>query len=232
MRYASTLFFARAVALLSCASLGACAEAAAEPGTADTDHADAALQDPQGPSPGFPGGLTYRIPTRVHVADSNLPESELRSIFAEVNRIWDQAGICFEFEVVTHDHPLEGGFDVEVRGSNGYPNGQYFDAHDIWVSEVVALEDVDDPALHPTGRTMAHELGHALDIWHTNYAQWGPDRRENMMASGTMGWRIPTGPDAPTDQVAHARGKAAEMVDGAADGLPCAEPVFEDGVGG
>ena len=197
--------------------------------TGSTDTSDTSTTGPVEPPPYEP---VYRIDTRIHVGDSELTESELVSILDEMNTIWwSQAGVCFEFEVVEDDETRPDGFDLWfLRDSDSRVdgvNGLYAGDHTIYTRDHPSLGDVDEPVMEPAARTAAHELGHGLNLGHTNTeADWGPDHRENLMASGTKGWHIPAVPPDPRDQVLTARERAE--IKAIADLVPleCGAPVF------
>lgn len=150
-------------------------------------------------------GSLLRVPVRVHVLESGLSDDSLRDILDEANFIWQsQAKLCFEFEVNETKARRADGFDVRFLDRDGAPNGHRSDDHHIWVADGVTLYDVTNPSRSPTARTLAHELGHGLGIDHTNGVKWGPDRNENLMATGTLGWRLPSNGN-PVDQIKRAR---------------------------
>jgi hypothetical protein len=187
----------------------------------------AAASDPMLPPPTDPRPR-FRMPTRVHVGTSELGEAELREILDEVNRIWHlQSDICFEFEVVDHDERMDHGFDVRLLPGTGPANGQWpGDDHEIWVRDHVEIGDDLLPARHATARTMAHELGHGLGVFHSNEVPWGPERDTTLMRQFRSGWRLATGDEVPYDQVERARTEAALMVDEDPPGTECAPPVI------
>lgn len=185
--------------------------------------------DPVEPPPYTP---LHRIDVRVHRGASDLSDQNLRDIFAEMNFIWrSQAGVCFEFEAVTHEDVRQGGFDLWfIRNSDprvsGF-NGVYRGDHDILSRDEPGLSNVSNPAMYNAARTAAHELGHGLTLNHTNDAgTWGADHRENLMASGTKGWHIPVEPQDPRDQVLQSRDRAQQKAVPDGGELECGAPVF------
>ena len=93
--------------------------------------------------------------------------------------------------------PRPGSYRIEIRG----------EPHDIWVADRPALrgDGIEHPAKRPLARTLAHELGHGLEIWHTNREYWGPDRAQYLMSRRTLGVQLAR---SPFDQVARARDTA------------------------
>ncbi|MEM6993995.1 MAG: hypothetical protein AAF721_26015 [Myxococcota bacterium] len=158
----------------------------------------------------------YRIPTRVHMANSALTDEELLGYLTEMNAIWrSQAGICFEIEVVDHEETMSIGYDMwfqpEVDGYNGY----YYGDHSIYVRDYPTLNDAPNPVGLPGARVAAHELGHALTLAHDQ----GSD--DYLMRSGTEGWQI------PMYQIDASRSRAEDKADADTSPEDCGAPVFE-----
>jgi len=153
---------------------------AAETGVADRAGSGAGTGSPAGAAAQAGSGATsggfspvYRIPLRVHVAQSELTDAELSTTFDELNRIWlAQAGVCFEIEVTESDENRSDGFDFRytagrIPGASN-ANGLTQNAHAIWSIDHPQLNDAPNPVMTPTARTTAHELGHALGLAHEN----------------------------------------------------------------
>lgn len=148
---------------------------------------------------------------RLHVSQSELTDTELGPILAEVNQIWlSQAGICFEFEVTESEDNRMDGFDVRFTAGripgNSSANGVTQSAHSIWSIDHPQLGAAPNPVQFPTARTTAHELGHALGLAHQNpppsndcsnpcyCAMRGDDCDDYLLRSGTKGFFI-SGPE-------------------------------------
>jgi hypothetical protein len=192
-----------------------------------------------GNSGGSTTGLTpvYRIPLRVHIAQSKLTEAELGVILSELNQIWlSQAGVCFESEVTASETNRTDGFDFrytagQIPGASS-ANGVTQNAHSIWSIDHPRLGDVMMPVMNPTARTTAHELGHALGLAHENpppstdcaspcyCAQLGDGCDEYLMRSGTKGFHL------SKPEIDIARGRAARVA--LPDQAPsqCGAPMF------
>lgn len=146
----------------------------------------------------------YRVPLRVHVGESQLPESELVGALEEVNWIWwSQAAVCFEIEIVEHGQLASTGFDINfVPSLSGSLNGYYAGDHDVWTIDYPNLGASPNPVDYPAARTTAHELGHGLTLDHYNGFS---DSNNSLMSSGKLGW------DLHDFEVEDARGRAAQM---------------------
>lgn len=128
------------------------------------------------------------IPLRVNLSKSALTRAEVESTFAEVNRIWAQAGICIEARDVSLDYEAPTELQLwlvagDVPGLNGY-----YESNDhIWIEDHPRLRKAPTPAALPAGRTAAHELGHAFGLQHLP-----PTGRtvDSLMNTGYDGYRL------------------------------------------
>jgi hypothetical protein len=180
----------------------------------------------------------YRIALRVHTSRSELTDAELEPILAEMNTIWlAQAGICFEIEVTDSEDNRMDGFDFrytsgQIPGASG-SNGVFQNPRSIWSIDHPRLNDVSMPVMHPTARTTAHELGHALGLAHENpppssdcsrpchCVELGDECDEYLMRSGTKGFFL----SEPEIETARDRAERVAITDqGAAE--QCGMPVF------
>jgi hypothetical protein len=156
----------------------------------------------------------FTLPVRVHLIRSNvherlqtrLVEKDVRSIFEEVNVIWEQAGIRFELEAIgvlqaldvapkkwferdrnwvksaiptVHFSPTA--IDVCFVKDMG-PNG-FFYGEPVVVCEAPQFTKVKGGAKNPVARVAAHELGHALGLQHRQ-------DHTNLMASARNGFSL------------------------------------------
>ena len=157
-----------------------------------------------------------RIDVRIHWGNSGLTQEELENYLAEMNTIWrDQAGICFEFQVVEHDELMTTGFDVMFQPEVGGPNGYYAGDHDIWCRDYPSLSPAPNPVMYGGARTCAHELGHGLTLDHDQNSD------DYLMRSGTLGFQL------PEYQIDQARVRALEKALEDTEPLICGAPVFE-----
>jgi hypothetical protein len=108
-----------------------------------------------------------RLPLGINRSRSSLVETELRPILAELNRIWAQAGICFEARDIRH------GFGARQRlvlwfvaGDEPFASGYYENDALIWTEDAPKLRRAPHRAALAPARTGAHELGHALGLRH------------------------------------------------------------------
>jgi hypothetical protein len=153
---------------------------------------------------------------------TTLKEEDLRRIFGKVNRIWSQAGICFQVESISREEPapLAGpvaslrqlsGRMLRRLPAAGYQEGLFnvyylkaFDVNGIFFPKAIFVQDtaelnpVEGGIDEPLPRVTAHELGHALSLVHRQDTF-------NLMASGT------TGASLNAAEIAQAREKAASI---------------------
>jgi len=137
----------------------------------------------------------YRVAARIHAGESTLSDAQFIDITAEVNQIWrEQAGVCFEFELVDHDE-LGPGFDIWYNpGTSSDPNGYYSGDNDIFSRDQPSLGAAPNPGQIPTARTTAHEFGHALGLQHQDFGSACPggtgdlDCNDLLMRSGRRGF--------------------------------------------
>ncbi len=103
---------------------------------------------------------------------------------------WSQAGVCFEITATRDNAPANDGFDIwfvpDVPDPAGV-NGVFKGDHDVWSRDYPRLRPAPTPVTHTSARTSAHELGHGLSLSHYNGY---PDSPSDLMASGTLGWRL------------------------------------------
>lgn len=140
------------------------------------------------PPPSATDEPLLHIPLVLNLSKSALTLAEVESTFAEVNRIWAQAGICFE----ARDLRLGYGASTEivlwlVAGDVPGLNGYYESNDYIWIEDQPRLRGAPTPARLPAGRTAAHELGHALGLQHV--PPTGPTG-DSLMNTGYDGYRL------------------------------------------
>lgn len=159
---------------------------------------------------------------RVHLLQSEqdaalnttLAAADVTRIFAKVNKVWAQAGICFAVEsegatrmaaggAMPRERLLQGGLNVSYvkdMEQNGFWSGKL-----AVVKDTAVLKKVEGGLDEPIPRVTAHELGHALGL---------PHRQDvtNLMASGTTGFSLNEG------EIATARASAAKFASPAQPG--------------
>lgn len=177
-----------------------------------------------------PGWQTMVLPVHAHLVRSEtrpqlhtgMAEKDLQAVFAEVNRIWESAGIRFELVDVTEMHAIDvapkrlfqrsrnwvksalpvtalvaGALDVCVVREMG-PNG-FFYGEPVVVSETATSSKVRGGSENVVGRVLAHEFGHVLTLLHCK-------DRDGLMAPGLNGTLL------KTDEIHAARQRAAALL--------------------
>jgi len=140
-------------------------------------------------------------------------------VLEEVNRIWwQQAGVCFDVEVVSHDEVSMTQLDLWFESRAPFPNGVdangvYGGAHEIYSLDEPSLQLTRYPVARPAARTAAHELGHALGLRHQNC---GSACDELLMRSGTTGFALVSDSPADVDEIDVVRTNMQASVGGAA----------------
>ena len=120
----------------------------------------------------------------VDVSESRLLDWDLAIVLGEINAIWAQAGICFEFRDARDSGTAALRLSF-VGGDMAGLNGRYDGDRQIWSLDAPSLYDAPHPTAHPASRTASHELGHALGLQHYNGRRLSMD---SLMASGTRGF--------------------------------------------
>ena len=120
----------------------------------------------------------------VDVNESRLLDWDLDIVLREINAIWGQAGICFEFRRARDSGAAALRLSF-VAGDMAGLNGRYDGDRQIWSLDAPSLYDAPHPTAHPASRTASHELGHALGLRHYNGRR---DSTDSLMASGTRGF--------------------------------------------
>lgn len=146
-------------------------------------------------------GLELRIPLMLNRSRSALTGPELESTLAEINRIWRQAGICFEVRDIRHGHGPRSQLVLWfIEADEPFINGYFEDNQNIWAQDEPRLARAPTPAKWKGARTAAHELGHALGLRHVARTGAGLDA---LMNTGYDGYRL------DADEVARARRAAS-----------------------
>ena len=107
------------------------------------------------------------VPLMLNRTESALVGSELEPILTEVNRIWAQAGICFEVRDIRLGYWPSAQLGLWfVAGDQPFVNGYFENNRLIWSEDAPRLARAPHRAAIPAARTAAHELGHALGLRH------------------------------------------------------------------
>jgi len=107
------------------------------------------------------------VPLMLNRSESELVSPELEAIIAEVNGIWQQAGICFEVRDIRLGYWPTYELVLWFRaGDMPFVNGHFDNNGFIWSEDAPRLRRAPHRATIPAARTAAHELGHALGLSH------------------------------------------------------------------
>jgi hypothetical protein len=107
------------------------------------------------------------VPLMLNRSESALVGSELEPVLTEVNRIWEQAGICFEIRDIRLGYwPSSQLVLWFLAGDQPFVNGYFENNRYIWAEDAPRLARAPHRAAIPAARTAAHELGHALGLRH------------------------------------------------------------------
>lgn len=173
-----------------------------------------------------------RIPLRIHTTRSDLSRDRLCTILAEMNDIWwEQAGICFEMQVLDSDDLTDDGLDMWFERSTPFPNGVrangvYSGPHAIFTLDRPGLGSAPNPVENLSSRTAAHELGHALNLRHQNC---GDECNDLLMTSGRRGFALATDAPASVNEQTRARTAAEQRRLRLPGGdQPCLAPRFDN----
>jgi hypothetical protein len=133
-------------------------------------------------------GPVLHLPLLINRSQSALTNPELASVLAEINRIWRQAGICFEARDLHHGYGSRPCLVLSfVEADEPFVNGYFEDERHIWAQDAPRLALSPTPAELPAARTAAHELGHALDLRHVPRT---PTTMDGLMNTGFDGFHL------------------------------------------
>ena len=171
--------------------------------------ASASASAPAGPS-AFARALPHsavepelHLPLMLNRSQSALVAPEIGAIVDEINRIWQQAGICFEVRDIRLGYwPNSQLVLWFVAGDVPFVNGYFENNRYIWSEDAPRLRRAPAPAKIPAARTAAHELGHALGLRHVPR---GGVLVDSLMNTGYDGFHL------EPDEILDARRGAAEF---------------------
>jgi hypothetical protein len=142
---------------------------------ADSASSDATTESDAtaGDGSAHPPRVTYDVAARVHIGASSLTVAEVGAALDQTNEIWlQQAGVQFEFEITMSETDRADGLDIRFLedgiDDQCVVNGLTLGPHQIYVIDHPVLYPAPNPARNATGRTLAHEIGHAFGLAHEN----------------------------------------------------------------